>query len=94
MALKKEIINDKIEIVTEFKHIQIREASVITEGTASSGYTEISRSFHRRTITPDMDISNESADVQAIATILWTDEVKQSWVDYVENTADINPDNS
>ena len=89
MALKKEIINDKYEIVTEFKHIQIREASVILEGTASAGYNEISRSFHRRTLTPDMDISSESAEVQSMANALWTDEVKQARLDKISNTQDL-----
>lgn len=81
MALKKEVINDKYEIVTEYKQIQVREATVISEGTASSGYTEISRSFNRRVLTPDMDVSSENAEIQALASALWTDEVKQAWAD-------------
>jgi len=83
MALKKEVTNDKYEIVTPFKHIQVREATVITEGTASAGYTELSRSFKRRVLTPDMDVSSESAEIQALASALWTDEVKQAWTDHV-----------
>jgi len=82
MALKKEITNDKYEIVTKFKHIQIREATIVSEGTASKGYTELSRSFHRRTLTSDMDVSGESTEIQALAGALWTDEVKQAWLDH------------
>tara|TARA_Y100001951_G_C11154445_1_gene191111 strand:- start:46 stop:294 length:249 start_codon:yes stop_codon:yes gene_type:complete len=74
MALTKEIINDKYEIVTEWKHIQVREATVVSENG-----TEISRTFHRKVLTPDMDVSEESQEVQDMSSALWTDDVKASW---------------
>tara|TARA_R110002020_G_scaffold3657_1_gene16204 strand:+ start:208 stop:465 length:258 start_codon:yes stop_codon:yes gene_type:complete len=74
MALTKEIINDKYEIVTEWKHIQVREATVISENG-----TELSRTFHRKVLTPDMDVSEESQEVQDMASALWTDAVKEAW---------------
>ena len=84
MALTKEIVEDKIEVVGDFKKIQIRTASVIKEDGK-----EISRSFHRKVINPgtldgsdnlvNTDTSKESAEVKAIATAVWTDSVKTAW---------------
>jgi hypothetical protein len=74
MALTKSITNDKFEVVSEYKHLQIREATVISEDGV-----ELSRSFHRRILTPDVDISSESAEIQGIANAVWTDEVKAAW---------------
>ena len=64
MAITKEKIEDKIEVVTtgNFKMIQVRTATVIKEDGV-----EISRSFHRHVVRPDSDISNESEEVQAMA---------------------------
>ncbi len=84
MALTKEIVEDKIEVVGDFKKIQIRTASVIKEDGK-----EISRSFHRKVINPgtldgsdnlvDTDTSGESAEVKSIAAAVWTDSVKTAW---------------
>ena len=85
MALKKETIIDKIEVVGDFKKIGIREATVLSEGTNASGWTELSRSLHRKVLTPDADVSGESTEVKDIANLVWTDEIKASWVSYVES---------
>jgi len=74
MALAKEVKHDKIEIVGDYKHLQVREATIVTEDG-----TELSRSFHRRVITPDATITGESAEIQAICNAVWTDEVKAAW---------------
>ena len=74
MALTKSIVDDKIEIAGEYKHLQIRTATVISEDDM-----ELSRSFHRRVLTPDVDISGETAEIQGIANAVWTDEVKAAW---------------
>ena len=74
MALIKKIINDKYEIVTEWKHIQVREATVVSENGI-----ELSRTFHRKVLTPDMDVSGDSQEVQDVASALWTDAVKEAW---------------
>ena len=50
MAITKELIQDKIEVVGDFKHIQVRTATIIKEDGV-----EISRSFHRHTVAPDSD---------------------------------------
>ena len=80
MAITKEIIQDKIEVVGDFKHIQIRTAQVIKEDGV-----EISRSFHRHVVAPDSDSSNESADVKAMVAQFHTDEVKTAYAEFVKN---------
>ena len=86
MALTEETVQDKIEVVGEFKHIQVRTATVIKRDGV-----EISRSFHRHVVSPDIsadDLSNESADVQAIAAQVHTDAVKTA---YAAHLAESNP---
>ena len=77
MALSKEVINDKYEVVSIYKHIQVRTATVVKEDDV-----ELSRSFSRRVLTPEMDVSGEDAEIKGIATALWTDEVKEAWADF------------
>ena len=80
MAIEKTTVDDKIEIVSDFKHLQIRTATVVSEDG-----TELSRSFHRRVITPDADVSGESAEIRGIAAAVWTDEIKAAWQTFIEN---------
>ena len=87
MALTKEVQYDKTEIVGDFKHVQCREATIIKEDGV-----ELSRSFHRHVLTPDMDISGESQEIQDVCNAVWTDEVKASWATYqAEQEALHNP---
>ena len=82
MALTKEIVVDKIEVL-EMGNVQIRTATrVLEDGTV------LSSSFHRHVIVPstkasgswaDTDISGEDARVQAIANATWTDAVKTAF---------------
>ena len=90
MAITKEIIEDKIEVVGDYKTIQVRTATIIKEGTDAKGYVELSRSFHRHALDcvssvkndddtwthTDTDVSGESAEVQGIANAVWTDTIK------------------
>ena len=85
MALTKDTIEDKIEIIGEYKTIQIRTATIIKEDGV-----ELSRSFHRHMLNcvssvkndddswthTDTDVSGESSEVQGIASTVWTDAVK------------------
>ena len=70
MALSKVISEDKIEIVGEFKAIQIRTKTAVMEDGV-----ELSSSFHRHVVTAGDDYSAESAEVQAICELMHTDEV-------------------
>ena len=78
MALTERTVEDKIEIVGDFKHIQVRTAVVIERDGV-----EISRSFSRHVVAPDADITGESAEVQAIAAAVHTDEVKAAYAAHV-----------
>jgi hypothetical protein len=60
MALTERTADDKIEIVGDYKHIQIRQATIIERDGV-----EISRGFHRRVVGPLDDVSGETAEVQA-----------------------------
>ena len=82
MAITKEVVQDKIEIVGEFKKIHVRTATVIKEDGV-----ELSRSFHRHVVNPNSDSSNESADVKALVTQFHTDEVKKAFTEYLEKEA-------
>ena len=78
MALTKETVIGKIEVVTDFKHIQVRMDTVVKEDG-----TELSRSFHRHVVTPDISAENlalENSEVQQIANSgIWTQAVKDAW---------------
>ena len=80
MAITKEVVQDKIEVVTvgDFKMIQVRTATVIKEDDK-----EISRSFHRHVVRPSDDSTNESADVKAMVAQFHTDSVKKAYADYL-----------
>jgi hypothetical protein len=80
MPLEKIIKEDKIEIIGDYKILQIRKATVIEEDGV-----EISSSFHRHTVAPDADISGESAEVQAVANAVWTDTVKSNYKTFLES---------
>ena len=77
MALSKEERCDKYEVVGRFKHIQCRTATIVKEDGV-----ELSRSFHRHVLTPDMDVSGESDEIKGMASALWTDEVKAAWSEF------------
>tara|TARA_R100000278_G_scaffold37458_1_gene33446 strand:+ start:431 stop:685 length:255 start_codon:yes stop_codon:yes gene_type:complete len=77
MALSESIEYDKIEIIGQYKVVQCRKATVIKKDG-----NELSRSFHRYVLEPDMDISTQPAEVQAICNAAWTDEVKEAWKTY------------
>jgi len=85
MALAKEVKQDKIEIVTDFKHIQVREQTIVKEDDAI-----ISKAFTNRYVLTcgkidasdnfiDTDISSESDEIKGLANVLWTDDVKAAW---------------
>ena len=83
MALTETTEQDKIEIVGEFKHVQVRTATIIKRDGV-----EISRSFHRHVVSPDSDISSESAEVQAICGAVHTDAIKESFKQHLESQAE------
>ena len=82
MAITKRTEQDKIEVVGEFKYIQVRTATVIEEDGV-----ELSRNYHRHIIKPDSDSSKESADVKAMVAQFHTDTVKAAYTKHQEDNA-------
>ena len=91
MALTETIEYDKIEVVGQYKHVQVRKANVIKKDDV-----ELTRSFSRFVLDPGtLDASDNLVDnpldkepdgvtaiadeVKAIATAAWTDAIKASW---------------
>ena len=84
MALAEAIEYDKIEVVGEYKAVQVREATVIKKDGK-----ELTRSFRRYVLHPgtlddsdnlvDTDLSGQPAEVSAICTAVWTTDVKAAW---------------
>ena len=77
MALTERTEQDKIEIVSAHKFIQVRTATVIERDGV-----EISRSFSRHVVAPDIstdDLANESTEVQAICAAVHTSAVKTAY---------------
>tara|TARA_R100000234_G_scaffold115659_2_gene91899 strand:+ start:387 stop:680 length:294 start_codon:yes stop_codon:yes gene_type:complete len=86
MALSESIEYDKIEVVSEYKLVQVRKATVIKrDGVEIQG----SRSYYRYCLTPgtldasnnfvDTDLSAEPTDVSVICNAVWTSDVKAAW---------------
>ena len=95
MAITKTLENDKIEVVNKW-NIQVRTATIIKKDGV-----ELTRSFHRKVLTPgtldasdnlvDTDISGEDADVQAIANAAWTTQVKADYKAFLIANKSNNP---
>ena len=86
MALSESIEYDKIEVVGTHKHVQVRKASIITKDGV-----ELTRSFERYVLTPDMDLTQRSEpnEVVAICNAVWTQEVKDAWKAYQESLSPV-----
>lgn len=96
--ITKEYENDKIEVVSKW-NIQVRKATKIMEEQSDGSKKELTRSFHRHVLQPFLsikdddgkwthtatDISGEDADVKAIATAAWTDDVKTAFKTFMES---------
>ena len=91
MALEESIEYDKIEVVGQYKHVQVRKATVIKKDG-----TELTRSFERIVLDPGtLDASDNLVDnpltkepdgttdiadeVKAVCTAVWTGTVKVAW---------------
>ena len=91
MALEESIEYDKIEVVGQYKHVQVRKATVIKKDG-----TELTRSFERFVLDPgNLDESNNlvenpltkepdgttdiADEVKAVCNAVWTSTVKDAW---------------
>ena len=78
MALSERTEEDKIEVVGQYKHIQVRTATIVERDGQ-----ELTRAFHRKALAPDADVSGESAEVRGIADVVWTQEVKDAYAAHI-----------
>ena len=84
MAITKETKIGKIEVVGDYKAVQVRTDTVIKEDG-----TELTRKYHRHVLhcgdlddsdnLVDTDISGEDSEVQSVCNTVWTTAVKNSW---------------
>ena len=91
MALTESIEYDKIEVIGQYKNVQVRKATVIKRDG-----TEVTRSFERFILTPGtLDESNNLVDnpltkepdgvtdiadeIKSVCNVVWTDAIKASW---------------
>jgi|TARA_R100000781_G_C4039824_1_gene113590 hypothetical protein len=74
MALTKETKVEKIEVVGEYKAVQIATDTIVKEDNV-----ELSRSRSRRVLHPNDDISGESTEIKNVCNAVWTDDVKSAW---------------
>ena len=82
MALSESIEYDKIEIVSQYKNVQVRKATVIKKDGV-----ELTRSFERYVLDPDSDISGQPTEVQNICNAVWTSQIKDAWKAYRESSS-------
>ena len=83
MALTESIEYDKIEVVGQYKAVQVRKATVIKKDGK-----ELTRSFERYVLScgdldasnnfVDTDLSSQPAEVSAICDAVWTTSVKNA----------------
>ena len=91
MALTESIEYDKIEVVGQYRHVQVRKATVIKKDGV-----ELTRSFNRfvldqgsldasdnlvdNPLTKEPDGTTDIADeVKAVCTAVWTTTIKDAW---------------
>ena len=77
MAITKETQIGKIEVVGKYKSVQVRTDTVVMEDNE-----ELSRKYHRHSLSSDADISNENAEVQAVCNAVWTQDVKDAYATF------------
>ena len=84
MALTESIEYDKIEVVGQYKTVQVRKATVIKKDGV-----ELTRSYERYVLNAgtlddsdnllDTDLSAEPAEVSLVCNAVWTSDVKAAW---------------
>ena len=80
MAITKETEIAQIEIVWEYKIIQVAYDIVIKEDGK-----EISRTRNRESFASNQDVSHKEQEIKDLANMYWTDELKASYLKHIEN---------
>ena len=91
MALTESIEYDKIEIVSKYKHVQVRKASVVKKDgkeiarsferyVLDAGTGDASNNFVDNPLSKEPDgVTNIPDDIKAICNTVWTTSVKDAW---------------
>ena len=79
MALTESTEYDKIEVIGQYKHVQVRKATVIKKDDK-----ELTRSFERYVLSPDVNTVDEPTEVQNICNAVWTSDVKAAWKKHLD----------
>ena len=74
MAITKETQIGKIEVVGQYKSVQVRTDTVVMEDGE-----ELSRKYHRHALMPDAIITDEHTEVQAVCNAVWTQAIKDAY---------------
>ena len=74
MALTKQTQIGKIEVVGQYKSVQVRTDTVVMEDGE-----ELSRKYHRHALMPDAVITDEHAEVKAVCNAVWTQAIKDAY---------------
>jgi hypothetical protein len=82
MALIEKTIVDKIEVVGDFKHVQVRQDNLIVDDNTDE--IKSRGNFRRYVLSPGDNLSGQPEDVAAIASAVWTDEIKAAYAAHVE----------
>ena len=72
----------KLEVIPPYSIIQCRRADIVEKDGV-----EVGRSYHRHVRTPGEDVSSDCAELQSVATALWTQEVIDAYATHVASTA-------
>ena len=82
MSLTKQTVTDKIEIVGQFNHIQVREAiQVLEDGQV------ISQSYHRYVVAPGK--TTNDAKVQAVIAAVHTSDVIAAYQQHLQEQTEL-----
>ena len=82
MAITKETVVDKCEVLGDYKQLQVRTATRIKEDGVL-----LSETYHRHVVAPGDDLSEEDALVRSIGELVHTSDVISEWNDYMESIA-------
>tara|TARA_B100000131_G_scaffold263104_1_gene259806 strand:- start:188 stop:502 length:315 start_codon:yes stop_codon:yes gene_type:complete len=103
MALSESIEYDKIEVIGQYKHVQVRKATVIKKDG-----NELTRSYERFVLDPGTldgsdnlvdnpllkepdGTTNIPDDVKAVCNAVWNTSVKNAWKAHLIATKDTPP---
>lgn len=72
---------NKIEIIPPFSILECRRSDIVEKDGV-----EVGRQYHRHAKYPGDDMTNECPEMQAVAQVLWTDEVIAAYQEHLANS--------